>query len=127
MYILRIIMLYLTNEIMRPMFFIFFICLIFDFNLFATSDQDIITPICNIVNLLRGPVGKGVAVVALMFTCFSFFVGKMSFAVICTVLVGMCALFSADTLVNTFTRGIGSDEFVCDIYNNIHLAKNSRK
>lgn len=106
----------------------FFFCACFIWNLFA-GDEDIVTPICNVINLLRGPVGKGVAVVALMLTCFSFFVGKMSFAVICTVLIAMCALFSADTLVNTFTRGLNNnDEFVCDIYNSrAYNVKNQKR
>lgn len=107
---------------------IFLLIIAFIVNLFAIADNDIVTPICNIINLLRGPVGKGIAIVALMFTCFSFFVGKMSFAVICTVLIGMCALFSADTLVNAFTRGVGTDEFVCNIYDvHAYSAGNRRK
>lgn len=55
--------------------------------------------ICTIVNQLTGPVGRGIATVAVVFVGIGLFLGKMSWGLAIAVGIGIGAIFGAAQLV----------------------------
>lgn len=75
-----------------------------------TAEDGITGPLCKVVNLLTGPIGKGIATIAIVFLCFMLFVGKISWGVAIATAIGVAAIPAAPKLVAYVTDG---DELNC--------------
>lgn len=71
----------------------------------ATSNDAISTTICKIVNQLTGPVGRGIATVAVVFVGIGLFLGKMSWGLAIAVGIGIGAIFGAAQIVSLLGDG----------------------
>ncbi len=71
--------------------------------LFAASNistNAIAQVICNVVVQVTGPIGQGVATVAVVFVSVGFFMGKTSIGILLATGVGIGMLFGAETIVS---------------------------
>lgn len=70
-----------------------------------SSNDAISGTICTIVKQLTGPVGRGIATVAVVFVGIGLFLGKMSWGLAIAVGIGIGAIFGAGTIVNLLAEG----------------------
>ncbi|MCD6035880.1 MAG: hypothetical protein K0R63_1621 [Rickettsiales bacterium] len=76
----------------------------------ASTDNAISKGLCNMISVLNGPVGKGVATVAIFFVGIALFMGKMSWSVALAVGLGVAAIFGAESIIETIA---GRDVETC--------------
>lgn len=68
---------------------------------YATSNRtQIENTLCSVIQQLGGPIGRGVAVVAVVVLGFSLFLGKISWGLAIALAVGIGAVFGAQQIVN---------------------------
>lgn len=67
--------------------------------------------VCRVVNQLTGPIGRGVAAVAVIFVGFSLFLGKISWGLAIAIGMGIAAIFGANEIVSFFSGVDGG----CDV------------
>ena len=65
----------------------------------ATSETTITTVLCNIVAVLTGQVGKGIATIAVVFLGIGLFLGKISWGVAVSTAIGIAGIFGAQAIV----------------------------
>jgi len=76
----------------------------------ASGSADAITnTLCNIVKKLTGPIGKGIATIAIVVLAIGLFVGKLSWALFIATSVGIGMIFGAQGIVNMLSPTSGSD------------------
>lgn len=67
---------------------------------FAQTDPNpIANAVCKVVQELNGPVGRGIAMVAVIFLGFSLFMGKVSWGLAISLGIGIAAIFGAGDIV----------------------------
>ena len=76
----------------------------------GTADDGISAALCNVIGVLTGSVGRGVAVIAVVFLGFSLFLGKVSWGLALALAIGIAAIFGADKIVNLVS---GSKDKTC--------------
>ncbi|MBN9542535.1 MAG: TrbC/VirB2 family protein [Alphaproteobacteria bacterium] len=74
----------------------------------ATADDGISQALCKVIEKLVGPIGKGIATVAIIFLCFMLFVGKISWGVAIATAIGVAAIPAAPYLVLFLSGASGS-------------------
>ncbi len=74
----------------------------------ANEDSPIADTLCIVVDELSGPVGRGVATVAVVFVGIGLFLGKMSWGLAIAVGIGIGAIFGAEQIVNILGGDGGS-------------------
>jgi type IV secretory pathway VirB2 component (pilin) len=74
----------------------------------ATGPNAIESGLCNMIAVLNGPVGKGVATVAIFFVGVALFMGKMSWSVALAVGLGVAAIFGAESIIETISPDAAS-------------------
>lgn len=72
------------------------------------QDNAITEALCTIIEQLSGPVGRGIAVVAVIFLGFSLFLGKITWGLAIALAIGIAAIFGAGEIVELL--GGGGDE-----------------
>jgi len=65
----------------------------------SNNPTAITTVLCNVVTTLQGPVGKGIATIALVVLGIGLFIGKLSWPVALATAVGIGIIFGAPQLV----------------------------
>ncbi len=80
--------------------FLFALFLLLPDAMFASSNNAIATVICNVVVQITGPIGQGVATIAVVFVSLGFFMGKTSMGILLATGVGIGMLFGAETIVS---------------------------
>lgn len=63
--------------------------------------------VCNVVNVLQGPIARGVAAIGIIFLGFSLFMGKISWGTALALGIGCAAIFGAKTIMGVFGGGTG--------------------
>jgi type IV secretory pathway VirB2 component (pilin) len=63
------------------------------------------TTICTVIGQLTGPVGRGIAVIAVVFLGFSLFLGKISWGLAIALAIGIAAIFGANEIVTLLGAG----------------------
>ena len=77
--------------------------------------ENIITNImCNVFNIISGPVAQGIATLVIVITGYSFFMGKVSSTMLFIIAAGIMMVFGAETLVGWLTGG-GVEECGSDL------------
>ena len=69
---------------------------------FANAIED---TVCAIVGQLAGPVGRGIAAVAVIFLGFSLFMGKVTWGLALALGIGIAAIFGAPEIVSLLGGG----------------------
>jgi type IV secretory pathway VirB2 component (pilin) len=69
------------------------------------DDNDMVKVLCNALNLITGGIGKTVAAFSIIALGIGFFGGKVSYAAMISVTIGIAALFGAPTIVNLVAGG----------------------
>lgn len=71
---------------------------------------------CNVTDLISGPVAQGIAILVIVITGYSFFMGKVSSTMLFIISAGMLLVFAAPTLVPALVDGVGNagDKVDCD-------------
>jgi type IV secretion system protein VirB2 len=76
----------------------------------ASAENNVISDlICNVYRLITGKVGRGVVVVVILVTGFTFYFGKISWGSLITIVLGVGLVFGGPAIVNVMV-GKG---FVC--------------
>lgn len=75
----------------------------------ATQPTAIDNSLCNVVNLLQGRAGRGIATLAIIFLGIGLFLGKISWGLAIAVGLGVGAIFGAGTIVNAVGTGGGAN------------------
>lgn len=65
----------------------------------SSDDSPISDTLCTVVKQLSGPVGRGIATVAVVFVGIGLFLGKMSWGLAIAVGIGIAAIFGAEKIV----------------------------
>ncbi len=71
----------------------------------APTKNSISMVICNVVKQVTGPIGQGVATIAVVFVSLGFFMGKTSMGILLATGVGIGMLFGAETIVSMVSGG----------------------
>jgi type IV secretion system protein VirB2 len=78
----------------------------------AAADNDptgIVTIFCNVINQITGGIGKVVSVLILISLAIGLFIGKLTWGVAISVMLGMGILFGAASVVDTIAGTSGGD------------------
>ena len=97
----------MSNSYIRPIlgFMALITALLFSFSVAAAANADdptgIVTIFCNVINQITGGIGKVVSVLILISLAIGLFLGKLTWGVAISVMVGMGILFGAASVVDT--------------------------
>jgi len=76
----------------------------------ATYDKNAMTEVlCRVLNLVTGGIGKTFAAFAIIALGVGFFGGKVSYAAMIGVTLGIAAMFGAPAIINLMTGGTAFD------------------
>lgn len=75
------------------------------------ADSELTGTLCKIINIIRGGVGRTIAIIVVMSIAIMMFLGKVTWGVAIMVAVGMGLLFGAPALVASVSPG---GEAVCE-------------
>ena len=80
---------------------LFAIVLIVDPNMaYAAEKTKIEDVLCNVLDLVQGPIGKGIGMVAIIFLGVSLFMGKVSWGLAISTAIGLGFIFGASGIVS---------------------------
>ena len=71
----------------------------------SASAGGIAGTMCKVTNALTGPIGKGIATIAVVVLGIGLFLGKLSWGLAMATAVGIGMIFSAGTIVNWLAGG----------------------
>jgi len=71
----------------------------------AEGDDDISTVLCNVVTQLQGPIGKGIATIAIIVLGIGLFMGKLSWPLALATAIGIGIIFGASNIVGWLSPG----------------------
>lgn len=80
----------------------------FMFSMEAMADGTFTTALCKGYGIFNGPLGKMMAVFAIVALGVGLFMGKITWGLVIAVALGIGAIFGAPTLVNFMTGGSGT-------------------
>lgn len=72
---------------------------------FASAQNPIGDTLCNVVDWFTGPVGGGIATLAIIIIGIGALMGKVSWGMAIIVGLGVAIIFGADTLISELTDG----------------------
>ncbi|AIL64866.1 Type IV secretory pathway, VirB2 components (pilins) [Rickettsiales bacterium Ac37b] len=70
-----------------------------------TSNDAISTVLCNVVKQLNGPIGKGIATIAIIVLGIGLFLGKLSWGLAVATAIGIGMIFGAAQIVMWISAG----------------------
>ena len=91
------------------MFLMFFV--VFIASSYAATDK-VTETLCLVVNKISGPIGKVIAILIIVVTAISLFLGKITWGTAITITVGMGLMFGAGEIVN-LVAGTDQSEDPC--------------
>ena len=72
------------------------------------EDEGLEGVMCNVINIVQGGVGKGIAAFGIIFIGVSLFLGKVSWGLAISTALGIGAIFGAATIVDAIAGSQGS-------------------